>query len=186
MVTYPMYNIGGDVGKGIPLWYERNETRNGSKLLACWLGLASIHAQAPIACDVLRFQSLETAFLEVQVNFESRLFHAVQSEGGWHAPVYKSKPSPIAQGHCQLWKQASTVHSGRGLPRRARRPAVSPPTDLPYRPGHTTSPSPYGIKVARESSRKQLQFQSNLSPLKHRRFPILLSLRHLLHQRAEN
>ena len=34
MVRYPMYNIGGDVGKGIPLWHERNETRNGSKLVA--------------------------------------------------------------------------------------------------------------------------------------------------------
>ena len=67
-----------------------NATKLGtaaSCLLACWLGLASIYAQAPIACDVLRFQSLEPAFLEVQVNFESRLFHAVQSEGGWHTRV---------------------------------------------------------------------------------------------------
>ena len=67
-----------------------NATKLGtaaSWLLACWLGLASVHAQAPIACDVLRFQSLETAFLEVHVDFESRLFHAVHSEGGWHTRV---------------------------------------------------------------------------------------------------
>jgi GWxTD domain-containing protein len=67
-----------------------NATKLGtaaSWLLICWLGLTTAHAQAPIACDVLRFQSLETAFLEVHVDFESRLFYAVQSEDGWHTRV---------------------------------------------------------------------------------------------------
>ena len=83
MVTYPMYSIGGDV-RGIPLWYERNETRNGK--------LPGLLVRAPLnpctGARTVRCSPFSKPWrrFSVQVNFESRL-SSVQSEGGWHTRV---------------------------------------------------------------------------------------------------
>lgn len=55
--------------------------------LACGFAYSHLLAQGSIACDVLRFQSQETGFLEVHVDFESRSFHALQTDEGWRTRV---------------------------------------------------------------------------------------------------
>lgn len=56
-------------------------------IVGCWFGFADMRAQGSIACDVLRFQSLETGFIEVHVDFESQLFHARKTDEGWRTNV---------------------------------------------------------------------------------------------------
>ena len=45
------------------------------------------YGQHAVACDVLRFQNGESAFLEVHVDFESSLFKPVWTEEGWQTNV---------------------------------------------------------------------------------------------------
>ena len=54
--------------------------------------------QSPISCDVLRFPGTGTAFLEVQVDFDSRLFAASKEEDGWSTHVQLEAVVESAQG----------------------------------------------------------------------------------------
>ncbi|HBP46026.1 MAG TPA: hypothetical protein DD635_08980 [Flavobacteriales bacterium] len=56
-------------------------------LLGCVLASTDLDSQGLIDCGVLRFQSLETGYLEVHIDFESRIFQASQNEDGWRTRV---------------------------------------------------------------------------------------------------
>ena len=56
------------------------------------------HGQNAVACDVLRFQNGESAFLEVHVDFESYLFTPAWAEDGWQTNVQVEAVVESAQG----------------------------------------------------------------------------------------
>ena len=64
-----------------------NRQAHVALVVGWWFGCTLSTAQAPIACDVLRFQSGESGFLEVHVDFDGQLFHASQTDSGWQTRV---------------------------------------------------------------------------------------------------
>lgn len=77
-----------------------HRTRPLSQILGLFaLAILSVaQGQSPISCDVLRFSGSESAFLEVQVDFESRLFAPTHEPEGWRTHVQLEAVVESAQG----------------------------------------------------------------------------------------